>query len=76
MTVDAFTGPSRARVLRALGVPMTLGELAALLDVVPSAASYHVDLLEAAGLVARRRTGKTVLVTRTARGAELLALCE
>ena len=74
MTLDALTGPSRARVLRALSVPMTIGELAALLDVVPSAASHHVDRLQAAGLVTRRRAGRSVLVSRTARGAELLTL--
>jgi DNA-binding transcriptional ArsR family regulator len=31
-------------------------------SVVPSAASHHVDVLEAAGLVARRRVGREVVV--------------
>jgi DNA-binding MarR family transcriptional regulator len=53
---------------------MTVGELARLLGVVPSAASHHVDVLEAAGLVARRRAGREVVVSRSARGAELLTL--
>ena len=76
MTLDPLTGPSRARVLRALHQPRTIGDLAALLEIVPSAASRHVDVLEAAGLVARRRAGREVLVARSARGAELLALDE
>ena len=74
MTLEALAGPARARALRALAAPMTVGELARLLGVVPSAASHHVDVLEAAGLVARRRAGREVVVSRSARGAELLTL--
>jgi DNA-binding transcriptional ArsR family regulator len=76
MTLDLLTGPNRARMLRALHEPRTVGELAALLGIVPSAASRHVDVLEAAGLAVRRRAGQQVLVARSARGAELLALYE
>jgi DNA-binding MarR family transcriptional regulator len=41
---------------------------------VPSAATHHVTALEAAGLVTRERSGRHVLVRRTARGDALLEL--
>jgi DNA-binding MarR family transcriptional regulator len=44
------------------------------LRAVPSAATHHVDALEAAGLVERYRRGRNVLVDRTARGEAPLEL--
>jgi len=41
---------------------------------VPSAATHHVNALQAAGLVERHRRGRNVLVDRTARGEALLEL--
>jgi DNA-binding transcriptional ArsR family regulator len=53
--LKALLGVPRARILRAVGSPVTIGSLAELLQAVPSAATHHVDALEAAGLVERAR---------------------
>jgi DNA-binding transcriptional ArsR family regulator len=74
--LEALLGPQRALVLMALGAPRSVGELAERLIAVPSAATHHVGALEAAGLVVRERSGRRVIVHRTARGAELVALYE
>jgi DNA-binding MarR family transcriptional regulator len=70
----ALIGQQRARLLLALDRPRTIGELAQTLIAVPSAATHHVDALQAAGLVRRRRCGRCVLVSRTRRGSQLVAL--
>jgi DNA-binding MarR family transcriptional regulator len=75
-TLEALVGSQRARVLRALDRPRTVGELARTLVAVPSAATHQVTALEAAGLVVRRRNGQRVIVHRTVRGARLMALYE
>ncbi len=67
-------GVARASVLRELATPLTMGEIAAHLRVSPASATRHCDLLEKAGLIRRRRRGKTVRVTRTDAGSELLDL--
>ncbi len=67
-------GDARAAVLRLVDVPVTMGTLAADLNVTPGAATRQCDLLERAGLIARERRGKAVLVTRTDAGAKLLDL--
>jgi DNA-binding transcriptional ArsR family regulator len=74
--LDALLGRPRALVLRHLDRPATVGSIAAALYAVPSAASYHITALAAAGLVARERRGQYVLVHRTAKGTALLALYE
>jgi len=40
----------------------------------PATATYHVHHLAAAGMVNRERRGSSVLVSRTARGGELVDL--
>lgn len=72
--LEGLLGLPRALILRALGCPTSIGTLAEALRAVPSAATHHVDALEAAGLVERYRRGRNVLVDRTARGAALLEL--
>lgn len=67
-------GAARARLLRALDAPHTIGAVAAHLAVTPAAASRHCDVLERAGLMVRRRRGQSVLAIRTAAGSELLDL--
>jgi hypothetical protein len=67
-------GPVRAAGLRALRQPLTVGELAAAVQCAPTTATYHVHHLAAAGLVACERRGSSVLVSRTARGDELVDL--
>jgi DNA-binding transcriptional ArsR family regulator len=74
--LDALLGAPRALILRQLERPMTAGKLADALVAVPSAASHHLGVLERAGLVARERQGQHVLVRRTVRGSEILALYE
>jgi DNA-binding transcriptional ArsR family regulator len=67
-------GPLRAAVLRALRQPLNVGELATAVQCAPTTATYHVHHLAAAGLVSCERRGSSVLVSRTARGDELVAL--
>jgi DNA-binding transcriptional ArsR family regulator len=73
-SLDALVGPQRARILVELERPASAGELARLLNGVPSIASHHVRALERAGLVTRVREGRSVTVRRTARGSDLVAL--
>jgi DNA-binding transcriptional ArsR family regulator len=72
--LEGLVGSQRALILRRLDRPITAGMIAEALFAVPSAASHHIAILERAGLVARERTGRHVLVRRTARGTELLGL--
>jgi DNA-binding MarR family transcriptional regulator len=72
--LEGLLGIPRAQVLRALECPTSIGRLAEALHAVPSAATHHVSALEAAGLVTRDRSGRHVLVRRTARGEALLNL--
>jgi DNA-binding transcriptional ArsR family regulator len=73
-SLEALLGIPRARILRELDRPASNAGLAQVLETVPSAASHHVTALEAAGLVVRSRSGRSVTVRRTARGEALLAL--
>jgi DNA-binding transcriptional ArsR family regulator len=72
--LEGLLGSQRALILRRLDRPITAGKIAEALFAVPSAASHHIAILERAGLVARQREGRRVLVRRTPRGTELLAL--
>ncbi len=67
-------GPVRAAALRALRQPLTVGELAAAVQCAPTTATYHLHQLAKAGLVTREQRGSSVLVSRTARGDELVDL--
>lgn len=67
-------GRVRARLLRAAGRPITMGQLAAAAGCGPRMASYHCAELEAAALIVRERRGQSVWVSRTARGHELVDL--
>ncbi|MET9377543.1 winged helix-turn-helix domain-containing protein [Streptomyces sp. NPDC002992] len=74
---DALTlvlGTLRARILRGLSRPRTMGQLAAALVCAPSTVTHHCGQLEAAGLVHRERRGQHVQVTRTTRGDALVDL--
>jgi DNA-binding transcriptional ArsR family regulator len=72
--LDALVGVQRALILRMLDRPLTPGKIAEALMAVPSAASHHLAILERAGLVLRDRRGRQVLVRRTARGTQLVAI--
>ena len=67
-------GPLRAAALRALRQPLNVGEVAVAVQCAPTTATYHVHHLAAAGLVTCERRGSRVLVSRTARGDELVDL--
>ena len=67
-------GPLRAAALRALRQSLNVGELAAAVQCAPTTATYHVHQLAVAGLVSCERRGSSVLVSRTARGNELVDL--
>ncbi len=67
-------GAPRAALLRHLDVPMTMGALAAHLNVTPGAATRHCDVLARTGLIGRERRGQSVLVSRTDAGSALLEL--
>lgn len=75
-TLEALVGAHRSRLLRRLDLPHTAGELGAALSLSPSATTFHLRALEAAGLIARERRGRNVVVRRTQRGSQLLALYE
>ncbi len=72
--LEALLGAPRTAILRTLERPETSGTLAGVLETTPGAASYHLNALEAAGLVSRRRVGREVIVRRTGRGSALLAI--
>jgi DNA-binding transcriptional ArsR family regulator len=72
--LEGLLGIQRTQILRALARPTSIGTLADILHAVPSAATHHVNTLQAAGLVERHRRGRNVLVDRTARGEALLEL--
>ena len=73
-TLTLLLGPVRASLLRALARPVSMGRLAAELNMEPSNTTYHCKQLVAAGLVARTRAGREVRVCRTPRGDALVDL--
>lgn len=62
-------GVTRARVLEATTSPTTTTELAGRLELPVSTVSTHLAVLLEAGLVVRRRAGRSVIYERPARGA-------
>jgi hypothetical protein len=73
-SLGLLLGPVRAQVLNALARPLTMGELAALTGLAPSAITYHCERLTAIGLVERERRGREVRVSRTRRAEQLTEL--
>jgi DNA-binding transcriptional ArsR family regulator len=73
-SLELLLGPVRARVLAALARPRTMGELAGLTGLAPSAVTYHCRRLTSAGLLERERSGREVRVTRTERAERLADL--
>jgi DNA-binding transcriptional ArsR family regulator len=72
--LGSMIGPVRAQILLALTRPATMGELARLTRLAPSAVTYHCERLAAAGLVRREKWGRTVTVSRTGRADDLIGL--
>ncbi len=73
-SLGLLLGPVRARLLSVLTRPSTMGELASLTRLAPSAVTYHCERLAAAGLVLRERRGREVRVTLTPRAEQLTEL--
>ncbi|WP_233621512.1 DUF5937 family protein [Amycolatopsis sp. WAC 04182] len=65
-------GRMRADLLTALSSPATTTDLARALGVTPSAVSQHLKVLRDSGLVARERSGRSVLYLTTPLGERLL----
>ncbi|ANN19956.1 transcriptional regulator [Amycolatopsis orientalis] len=72
--LDLVVGAHRAKLLRHLGKPARMGEIANLLSCAASTATYHCEQLVSAGLIQRHREGQVVLVVRTPRGDALVDL--
>jgi DNA-binding transcriptional ArsR family regulator len=68
----ALLGRGRAQLLAELGSPASTTELAARTGQSAANVSHHLAVLHAAGLLARHRTGRTVLYLRTALAEALL----
>ncbi|MGY0465924.1 ArsR/SmtB family transcription factor [Kitasatospora sp. cg17-2] len=68
----ALLGRGRAELLVALGTPKTTSQLVALTGLPLGSVGRHLRILREAGLVLRRRAGRSVLYHRTAAGQVLL----
>jgi len=67
-TAAAVADPTRLRMLIRLGGgPLSVGQLATVVDVTQPAASYHVAKMHSAGLVGVRRVGCRTVVRRIER---------
>ncbi|WP_073948052.1 ArsR/SmtB family transcription factor [Streptomyces kebangsaanensis] len=64
-------GPTRAGLLTALAHPSSTTQLAERHYLSPATVSYHLGVLHRTGLVARTRSGRTVLYRRTPEGSRL-----
>ena len=71
--LSALIGRTRATILTRLSVPLTTTELARALHQSPGTVSAHLSVLRAAGLVSARRSGRTVLYSRTPLGSSIVA---
>jgi DNA-binding transcriptional ArsR family regulator len=65
-------GAARAEVLLLLGSPMSTSQLAAVTGLALGSVGRHLRVLLEAGLVERRRAGRSVLYSRTGAGEVLV----
>ncbi|MEU6348198.1 helix-turn-helix domain-containing protein [Streptomyces sp. NPDC047072] len=73
--LGALVGTSRAGLLVLLGTPLSTTQLVALTGQALGSVGRHLRVLLDAGMVERRRTGKSVLYVRTAAGDVLVEAC-
>ncbi len=71
-SLDALLGAARARVLVLLGSPLSTSHLVAVTGQGLGSVGRHLRVLLDAGLVERRRAGRSVLYSRTAVGGALV----
>ncbi|MFI1989563.1 DUF5937 family protein [Actinoplanes sp. NPDC020271] len=71
--LGALVGAGRARILVALGSPLSTTELARRTGITAGGISQHLRVLRAAGLVATHREGRSLLNSRTPAAETLLA---
>ncbi|MEU4151618.1 ArsR/SmtB family transcription factor [Streptomyces sp. NPDC026659] len=71
--LGALLGPARAGVLLLLDSPMSTTQLTAVTGQTLGSVGRHLKVLREAGLVVRRRAGRSVLYERTAAGDGLVA---
>jgi DNA-binding transcriptional ArsR family regulator len=61
---DVLCEPTRTQIVRALSAgPLSVGDLASILDRSKSATSQHLRVLRDAGIVSNRRRGRAVIYT-------------
>ncbi|MFF8728089.1 ArsR family transcriptional regulator [Streptomyces sp. NPDC015171] len=70
--LGALLGPARAGVLVLLGSPLSTSQLTAVTGQGLGSVGRHLKVLREAGLVARRRAGRSVLYVRTPAGDVLV----
>ncbi|WP_343233637.1 helix-turn-helix domain-containing protein [Streptomonospora sp. PA3] len=70
--LDALLTPIRARLLRFLDRELPMSAVPALLGCTPPTATHHCTQLAKAGLILRRRRGRSVRIARTPRGDQVL----
>ena len=70
--LSALLGPARAQVLTLLGTPLSTTQLTALTGQGLGSVGRHLKVLLNARLIQRRRSGRSVLYTRTAAGDTLI----
>jgi DNA-binding transcriptional ArsR family regulator len=73
VALEALLGRTRAAVLRRLAAPCTTTDLARDLDLSAGAVSLHLTVMHQAGLLVRRRAGRSVLYGLGAVGEALLS---
>ena len=66
--LGALVGPARAGLLMLLGTPMSTTQLVAVTGQGLGSVGRHLQVLRGAGLVERRRAGRSVLYSRTVAG--------
>jgi DNA-binding transcriptional ArsR family regulator len=70
--VSGLIGRTRAELLQLLDLPATNVQLAAQLRLTPPTTNAHLQILQRAGAVSRRRRGRSVFYARTELGERLL----
>jgi DNA-binding transcriptional ArsR family regulator len=71
--LERLLGANRARLLALLAEPASTTQLSALTDLPLGSVGNHLTVLREAGLVGRRRSGRSVLYRRTQGGDALVA---